>query len=104
MLPVFRLLRPDTKAFTQIPVPTLAIFAAPHVPEPWIAKNSNSQIQERARTYFAALDAATERQATALEAAVPTAHVVRLPGAHHIFLSNESDTLHEMRSFLVSLK
>src|SRR5262245_9400116 len=86
----------NTKAFTQIPVPTLAIFAAPHLPDPWIAKNSNSQIQERARTYFAALDAATERQATALEAAVPTAHVVRLPGAHHIFLSNESDTLHEM--------
>jgi hypothetical protein len=94
----------NTKAFPRIPVPTLAIFATPHLPDPWIAKNSNPRIQESARTYFAAVDAATERQATALEAAVPTAHVVRLPGAHHIFLSKESDTLREMRSFLVSLK
>jgi len=49
------------------------------------------------------VDALTERQAKALERGVPTARVVRLRGAHHIFLSNESDTLREMRAFLAGL-
>jgi hypothetical protein len=52
---------------------------------------------------YAVLDALTDRQAKALERGVPTARVVRLRGAHHIFLSNESDTLREMRGFLAGL-
>jgi pimeloyl-ACP methyl ester carboxylesterase len=76
----------STKTYTHIPVPALIIFASPHVP-------GNP-----------ALDAATERQAKALERGVPTARVVRLRGAHFIFLSNEPDTLREMRAFLAGLK
>jgi pimeloyl-ACP methyl ester carboxylesterase len=71
--------------YARIPVPALVIFALPHVPE------------------NAVLDALTDRQAKALERGVPTARVVRLRGAHHIFLSNESDTLREMRGFLAGL-
>ena len=61
-------------------------------------------VQEAARTYYSAVDAATERQAKALEEGVPTARVVRVRGAHYIFLSNESETLRETRAFLAGLK
>jgi hypothetical protein len=70
--------------YARIPVPALVIFAL-HVPE------------------NAVIDALTDRQAKALERGVPTARVVRLRGAHHLFLSNESDTLREMRAFLAGL-
>ena len=33
-----------------------------------------------------------------------TARVVRLRGARYVFLSNERETLREMRTFLVGLK
>jgi hypothetical protein len=48
--------------------------------------------------------ALTEKQAKAFEGGVPTARVIRLRGAHYIFLSNERDVLREMRAFLAGLK
>jgi non-heme chloroperoxidase len=90
----------STKTYTRIPVPALVVFASPHVPESWIGKVTDSRLVESARTYYAAIDAATARQAAAFEAGVPSARVVRLRGAHYIFLSNERETLNEMRSFL----
>jgi len=72
--------------YARIPVPALVIFALPHVPE------------------NAVIDALTDKQAKALERGVPTARVVRLRGSHHIFLSNESEVLREMRAFLRGLK
>ena len=38
------------------------------------------------------------------EDGVPGARVIRIRGMHYIFLSNESDVLREMRSFLSVLK
>jgi hypothetical protein len=38
------------------------------------------------------------------EDGVPGARVVRMRGAHHIFLSNEGETLRETRAFLAGLK
>lgn len=83
---LFTAIMTSKKAYTRIPVPALIIFAIPHVPE------------------NTALDASKERQAKAIERGVPTARVVRLRGAHFIFLSNEADVLREMRAFLGSLK
>jgi pimeloyl-ACP methyl ester carboxylesterase len=100
----FMAIMTSTNRFTAIPVPVLAIFASPHTPENWIAKNTNPAVGEAARAYYAAIDASTERQTRALEAGVPTARVVRLRGAHYMFLSHEPDTLREMRAFLVRLK
>ena len=80
------------------------VFALPHVPESWIDKSNDSTTRQAARIYDAAIDAATERQAKAIEDSVPTARVVKLRGAHHIFLSNEPNTLREMRAFLADLK
>ena len=43
-------------------------------------------------------------EAKALEAGVPSAHVVLLPHAnHYVFLSDEADVLREMHAFLASL-
>src|SRR5262249_16730419 len=81
----------STNSFTTIPVPVPAIFASPHVPENWIAKSTNPAVGEEARAYYAAIDASTDKQARALDAAVPAARVVRFRSAHYVFLSNELD-------------
>jgi non-heme chloroperoxidase len=100
----FAAIMKSDRAYTRIPVPALVIFALPHVPESWIDKSTDPTTREAARIYYAAIDAATERQAKALEEGVPTARVVRVRGAHHIFLSNEWETLRETRAFLAGLK
>jgi non-heme chloroperoxidase len=102
--PAFAAIMTSDSAYTGIPVPALVIFALPHVPESWIDKSTDPTTREAARIYYAGIDAATEQQAKALEEGVPTARVVRLRGAHHIFLSNEWETIREMRAFLAGLK
>jgi non-heme chloroperoxidase len=93
------------KKCTAIPVPALAIFAIPHSQGKWVDNNPDPKIREAATAYSAALTPLTERQAIAFENGVPTARVIRVPGAHHyIYLSNEADVLREIRSFLVSLR
>lgn len=84
---MFTAIMTSTRKFTDIAVPALVVFAIP----------------VRAES-FTTLDAVKERQAKAFERGVPTARVVRLRGDHFIFLSNEPDTLREMRSFLACLK
>ncbi len=93
-----------SKRYTDIPAPALVIFAIPHVPEPWIDKSADPAVREAANIYFSRLDALAEKQAKAFEGGVRTARVIRLRGAHYVFLSNESDVLREMRAFLAGLK
>jgi len=100
----FMAIMTSTNRTTQIPVPVLAIFASPHTPENWITTSADPAAREAAKSYYTAIDASTQRQMKALEAGVATARVVRLKGAHYIFLSNETDTLREIRAFLTSLK
>lgn len=100
----FAAIMASTKTYTHIPAPALVIFASPHVPENWIGKSRDPGVQKAATAYFMAIDASTKRQARALEAGIPTARVVRLRSAHYVFLSNERETLREMRAFFVSLK
>jgi non-heme chloroperoxidase len=94
----------DTKRFTDIPVPALVIFAIPHVQENWIDRSTDPAVRDAARAYFTTVDALAEKQAKAFEGGVPTARVVRLRGAHYIFVSNEPDVLRELRAFLAGLK
>jgi pimeloyl-ACP methyl ester carboxylesterase len=101
---LFAAIMTSTTRHTAIRVPALVIFAIPHVPENWIAKSADPATQDAARIYLTTIDAAAERQAKQIEAAVPTARVVRLHAVHHVFLSNETDTLREMRAFFVGLK
>jgi non-heme chloroperoxidase len=93
------------KKYTNIPVPALVIFAIPHGQGKWVDNNTDPKVWEAAKTYSRALTPLTESQAKAFENGVPTAHVVRIRGAHHyVYLSNEADVLREMKSFLSSLR
>lgn len=100
---VFSTILESGKKYDRITVPALAIFALPHLPERWIRESSDPKVQKASRAYFAAIDALTEKQAKAIEAGVPTARVVRIPGSHYIFISNESDVRRAMRKFINSL-
>jgi non-heme chloroperoxidase len=87
--------------YTNLPVPILAIFAAPHQPPP-----STGNDPAAITIADAADDASTgaRAQADAFEKGVPTSHVVRLPHASHLlFRSNETDVLREMNAFIGGL-
>ena len=86
--------------FSEIHVPILAIFAVPHDFSPFF-KDDPAGLAA-----FEAWDAAnTGAQASAFEAGLPTAHVVRLAHAnHYVFNSNEADVLREMQAFLAKLR
>lgn len=86
-------------------MPALAIFAIPHAQAKWMTDTADPKVREAAKAFSEAVDALTTRQAKAFEDGVPTAHVVRLPGAdHYVYLSNEADVLCEMKSFLTTLR
>jgi pimeloyl-ACP methyl ester carboxylesterase len=92
------------KKYETIPVPALVIFAVPHSPGAWIKTNSDPAVQEAAKSFGELEMHLTERQAKAIEDAMPTARVVRIANAHHvIFLSNEADVLREMGAFFDGL-
>jgi non-heme chloroperoxidase len=101
---VFSTILEEGKKYDRIPVPALAIFALPHIPERWIRESNDPSVQKASRAFFGTIDALTAKQAKAIETRVPTARVVRVPGSHHIFLSNQSDVRREMREFIDSLK
>ena len=88
--------------YTNLRVPILAIFAVPHDQGPYVNANSSPAALAVAEANDMAIAGAL---ATAFEAGVPSAHVVRLAHAsHYVFLSNEGDVLREMRTFLTGLK
>ena len=92
------------KKFSTIPAPALVIFAIPHAQGLWVKASADPAIQKAADDFTAKESEIGERQAKALQEAVPTAHVVKLAGAnHYVFLSNEADTLREMAAFLKGL-
>jgi non-heme chloroperoxidase len=88
--------------FTQIAVPTLAIFASPHDLGPWTRSDAAMRTAFEA---FAKFDQGmTERQAYAFERGVAGARVVRIPNAsHHLFVTHEDQVLKEMTAFIQSL-
>ena len=103
--PGYATLLAGMKKYADIPVPALLFFGNPHGLGNWVDNSTDPKVRERAKAYTEALTALTERQAKAVKDGVPTAHVVRLPGAHHyVYLSNEADVLREMRSFLSRLR
>jgi hypothetical protein len=71
------------KKYTDIPVPVLAIFAIPHRLGKWVDDSTDPKVRAAAKAFSAADLVLTTKQAKAFEDGVPTAHVVRLPGADH---------------------
>jgi len=100
----FTTIMTNTKKYAQVTVPALAIFAIPHVQEAWMINSADPTVRKDADTYFAKLDALAEKQAKAFEDGVIGAHVIRLRGMHYVYVSNESEVLREMRSFMSNLR
>jgi pimeloyl-ACP methyl ester carboxylesterase len=89
------------KPYFDVRVPALVLYALPHGLGRSIDSSTDPHVREEAKAYTAALALLTARQAKLVEGGVPTARVVKLPGAHHhIYLSHEAEVLREMRSFL----
>jgi len=92
------------RAFSYIPLPALVIFANPHDLGSWLENNSDPSIQAAVKTYAAAYEDYTKRQAKAVAAGMPKARVITVPGANHcVFISNEPEVLREMKTFIASL-
>jgi pimeloyl-ACP methyl ester carboxylesterase len=88
------------KQYVQIPVPALMLVSS-QSPGRWAETSTDPVIREQTAKFRALL----ERQSRAIEDGLPSARVVRLPGAnHYVFLSNEADVLREMRAFLGRLR
>jgi non-heme chloroperoxidase len=101
----YSILLAGMKKYAAIPVPALLIYGIPHGLGSWVDGTADPQVREAARVYQAGLTPLTERQANAVETAVPTARVVRLPGAHHyVYLSNAAEVLREIRAFVARLR
>lgn len=101
---VFSTIMNDTIKYISIPVPSLVIFAIPHIKEAWMTKSTNKKVRTDVEIYFAKLDSLTTKQAKELEASIPTAQVMKLHGMHYIFITNKSEILHAIRKFISGLK
>ena len=95
--PINAALNFGAQRYTNIPVPTLAIYACPHnwdrVPD-----------GDRKTALVADDEARCTRWAEAFRQGVPTASIVLIPNAdHYVYLSNETRVVHEMNEFLATL-
>jgi len=87
--------------YTSIPVPILAIFAAPHE---YLSSTGSDPASRAAADALDEVRTGPIRTANAFEKGLPHAHVVRLPHASHmVFRSNEADVLRKMNAFIGGL-
>jgi non-heme chloroperoxidase len=92
--------------YSSIHIPVLAILAVPLPLVEQFKKYQPRTPDERAamEQKYAVGEAFTKRTVRDLKAGNPNARMVTLPGAStYIFLSNENDTVHEMRLFVSGL-
>lgn len=88
------------KQYFDIQSPALFIVSS-QSPGQWAEISNDPMIKAQ----IDGLNSLLEKQAEAIVAALPNAHVVKLPRAnHYVFLSNEADVLREMRAFLSHLR
>ena len=93
--------------YSSIHVPVLAILAVPPPLDEQFKKYQPKTADERAamEQKYAVGEAFTRRTVQDLKAGPPGARIVTLPGAStYVFLSNENDTVLEMRSFVTGLQ
>jgi non-heme chloroperoxidase len=96
---VLQAVRAGERKYTNISVPILDIYVAPHDLSPIFKDDRAALAAAEARDVADAVP-----QAKAFESGVPSAHMVRLVHAsHYVFMSNEADVLREMRAFIGSL-
>jgi pimeloyl-ACP methyl ester carboxylesterase len=94
-----RSLLAGAKKYVEIRTPALFLVSS-QSPGRWAETSTDPVIKAQ----MAAMSALQDRQAKSIEAGLPAAKVVKLPGAnHYVYLSNEADVLREMRAFLRGL-
>ena len=99
--PMLMKLISDGQKYTNIPVPSLFIFANPHGLGTWVDLNHDASVRGLAKAYKDELAILTEKQEKAVEQGLPTARVITLHGANHfVFLSNETDVLQYISTFV----
>jgi non-heme chloroperoxidase len=94
-------------AYSSIHVPVLAILAVPLPLDEQFKKYQPRTTDERAamEQKYAVGEAFTKRTVRDLKAGDSNAQIITLPGAStYVFLSNENDTVREMRSFIAGLR
>lgn len=93
--------------YSRIRVPVLAFVTFPASAGNLMSGNyepKNEQERAAMDESFKAVVGYIKRDAKRLQSEVPGARVIEMPGAdHHVFLSNESDVLRELRRFLEGL-
>ena len=92
--------------YSSIRVPVLAILAVPLPLDEQFKKYKPRTADERAamEQKYAVSEAFTKRTVQDLKAGDPDAWIVTLPGAStYVFLSNETETVHEIGSFVAGL-
>ena len=92
--------------YSSIQAPVLAMLALPLPLDEQFKKYQPRTADERAamEQKYAVGEAFTKRTVQDLKAGDPNARIITLPGAStYIFLSNENDTVREMRSFVGGL-
>ena len=92
--------------YSNIHAPVLAILAVPLSLDEQYKKYQPRTADERAamEQQYAVENAFAKRTIQDLKAGIPNAQIVTLPGAStYVFLSNESDTVHQMRLFIGGL-
>jgi len=93
--------------YSNIHAPVLAILTLPLPLDEQFKKFRPKTADERAamEQKYAVGEAFTKRTVQDLQAGIPNAQIVTLAGAStYVFLSNENDTVREMRSFIAGLR
>jgi non-heme chloroperoxidase len=96
--------KPD---YARVRVPVLAIFRTPRPFEEVVSDFAIQNDRQRAalRQRYEAETVMTAKWESDLQAALPHAQIVELPGASlYMFMSNETDVLREVRAFAATLR
>lgn len=92
-------IRLGQRKYTELKVPSLAIYAFPHATGTKPGTDAAGQA-----AFGKAMDFYAEKEIKAFQAGVPSAHVVIIPNVdHNIHRSNEADVLREINAFLAPL-
>jgi len=101
---IFPIMLNNSQKNDSISIPSLVIFAIPHIREAWMIASKDDNVRNQAEIYFSKIDTLTIKQAKAFEDGVPSAQILKLRGMHYIFLSNEPEVIDAIRKFITKLK
>lgn len=100
---VFPVVLNNSQIIDRIPVASLVIFAIPHAKEAWTINSPDTAVRKESQKFFLKIDSLSVKQASEFEKSVPEARLLKLPGMHYIFISNETEVIKAVISFTKGL-